>query len=200
MRMSDLTGNFDTGRLPKIAPGSVTVTISRTPKPGKREEFNQWCHDMQTAVQSAPGCLGATVLLPERDNNVYHMVFRFIDALHLREWERSDIRQELRERADHLVESERVTVTAGTEEFFRAQGEVDRHRSAFGKFIADVAWVYPVALIIAIAVAPHLAKLDVIPRVLVSTFVIAVTSKYATGPIRRWWRRKRMLPQNAEVR
>lgn len=200
MVMSDLTGNFDTGRLPKIAPGSVTVTISRTPRSGKRSEFDEWCSDMQQAVQSAPGCLGATVLKPERDSNVYHMVFRFVDALHLREWERSEVRQQLRDRADELVESERVTVTAGTEEFFRAQGEVDRHRSALGKFIADVAWVYPVALIIAISIAPHLAKLDVIPRVLVSTFVIAATSKYATGPIRRWWRRKRMLPQNSEVR
>jgi hypothetical protein len=200
MLMSDLTGNFDTGRLPKIAPGSVTVTISRTPRPGKREEFDQWCSDMQTAVQSAAGCLGATVLRPERDSNVYHMVFRFVDALHLRAWERSEERQQLRDRADELVESERVTVTAGTEEFFRAQGEVDRHRSAVGKFIADVAWIYPVALIIAIAIAPHLAKLDVVPRVLVSTFVIAATSKYTIGPIRRWWRRKRMLPQNSEVR
>ena len=198
--MSDLTGNFDTGRLPKIAPGSVTVTISRTPRAGRRVEFDQWCADMQKAVQSAPGCLGATVLRPERDNDVYHMVFRFVDALHLRSWERSEARQELRARADELVESERVTVTAGTEEFFRALGEVDRHRTALGKFIADVAWVYPVALIIAIAIAPHLAKLDVVPRVLVSTCVIAATSKYTTGPIRRWWRRKRMLPQNAEVK
>jgi antibiotic biosynthesis monooxygenase (ABM) superfamily enzyme len=69
-----------------------------------------------------------------------------------------------------------------------------------GKFIADVAWVYPVALIVAIALAPHLAKLSIVPRVLISSLLIAATSKYATGPIRRWWRRKRMLPQNAEVR
>lgn len=198
--MSDLTGNFDTGKLPKIAPGAVTVTISRTPLPGKRSEFDQWCVDMKTAVESAPGCLGATVLRPERDSNTYHMVFRFADALHLRQWERSDTRQELRDRADSLVESERVTVTAGTEEFFRVQGETDRHRSAFGKFVADVAWVYPIALIIAIALAPYLAQLSIVPRVLLSSFLVAATSKYATGPVRRWWRRKRMLPQNSAVR
>jgi antibiotic biosynthesis monooxygenase (ABM) superfamily enzyme len=198
--MSDLTGNFETGKLPKIAPGTVTVTIARTPLPGKREDFEQWCSDMQHEVEHAPGCLGATVLRPAGESNHYQMVFRFVDALHLRQWERSAVRQELRERSDELVESERVTVTAGTEEFFKAQGEVDRHRSAFGRFVADVAWIYPVALIIAIAIAPHLAKLDVVPRVLVSTFVIAATSKYTTGPVRRWWRRRRMLPQNSEVR
>lgn len=198
--MSDLTGKFDTGRLPKIAPGAVTVTISRMPFPGKRDDFEKWCNDMQLAVQAAPGCLGATVLRPERNSNMYQMVFRFTDALHLRQWERSEQRQQLRERADDLIESERVTVTAGTEEFFLAQGELDRHRTKIGKFIADVAWVYPVALIISISIAPHLAKLDVIPRVLVSTLVIAATSKYTTGPVRRWWRRKRMLPQNAETR
>lgn len=198
--MSDLTGNFDTGKLPKIAPGTVTVTIARTPLPGKRDEFEAWCDDMQGAVEAAQGCLGATILRPERDSDHYQMIFRFVDALHLRQWERSDVRQQLRERADELVESERVTVTAGTEEFFRAQGEVDRHHSALGRFIADVAWVYPIALIIAIALAPHLAKLDIVPRVLVSTMVIAATSKYTTGPIRRWWRRRRMLPQNVEIR
>ena len=128
------------------------------------------------------------------------MVFRFIDVLHLREWERSEIRQELRDRADRLVASEKVTVTAGTEEFFNALGEVDRHKTRTGKFLSDVAWVYPIALVFTLVLAPYFARIGVIPRVLVSTALIAATSKYATGPVRTWWRRRKMLPQDSSSR
>lgn len=198
--MPDLTGNFETGRLPKIAPGTVTITIARIPKRGHQEEFEQWCSDMHHAVEQAQGCLGATLLRPDRASNTYQMVFRFADVLSLRQWERSEIRHALREQGDLLIESERVTATAGTEEFFNALGEVDRHRTKTGRFVADIAWVYPIALISSVALAPHLAKLAILPRVLVSTAIIGATSKYATGPVRKRWRRRRMLPQNSEVR
>ncbi len=198
--MPDLTGDFNTGQLPKIAPGTVTVTIARTVEPRHKAEFETWCHDMTEAVQAAPGCLGATVLWPAKPSDPYHMVFRFLDVLHLREWERSDTRQELRERADRLVLSEKVTVTAGTEEFFNALGEVERHKTRTGKFLSDVAWVYPIALIFTLVLAPYFARIDVLPRVLISTALIGATSKYATGPLRIWWRRRKMLPQDSSIR
>lgn len=200
MCVAELTGNFKTGQLPKIAKGTVTIAIERTPRPDVTREFEQWCDDMLDAVQAAPGCLGATTLRPAKPSDPYQMVCRFVDVLHLRQWEKSDVRQKLRERADDLVESERVTVTAGTEQFFSALSEVDRHRSRLGRFIADVAWVYPVALIFTVWLAPYLAKVDVLWRVLISSALIGATSKYATGPIRRWWRRRRMLPQNMTSR
>ncbi|MFY8238481.1 MAG: hypothetical protein ACOVK5_04525 [Ilumatobacteraceae bacterium] len=198
--MTDLTGDFNTGKLPKIAPGAITVAIARTVATHNRPAFEQWCHDMTEAVHHAPGCLGATVLWPAKSTDPYQMVFRFVDVLHLRKWERSDIRQELRARADDLVESEKVTVTAGTEEFFNALGDVERHRSRMHKFLFDVAWVYPAALLFSVVLAPYFAKIEIFPRVLISTVAIGLTSKYATGPIRTWSRRRRMLPQDSLVK
>lgn len=198
--MTDLTGHFNTGQLPKIAPGTVTVTIARTVAPHNKDEFEIWCHDMTQAIQTAPGCLGATVLWPAKSSDPYHMVFRFIDVLHLREWERSDIRLELRERADQLVQSERVTVTAGSEEFFNALGDVERYKTRTVMFLSDVAWVYPTTLIFTLVLAPYFASIDVLSRVLISTAVFGATSKYATGPIRKWWRRRKMLPQSSPYR
>jgi antibiotic biosynthesis monooxygenase (ABM) superfamily enzyme len=93
-----------------------------------------------------------------------------------------------------------VTVTAGTEEFFNALGEVERHKTRTGKFLSDVAWVYPIALVFTLVLAPYFARIGVIPRVLVSTALIAATSKYATGPVRTWWRRRKMLPQDSSSR
>jgi antibiotic biosynthesis monooxygenase (ABM) superfamily enzyme len=194
--MADLTGKFKTGKLPKIAKGSVTVAIERVPKAGHEADFEQWCDDMLDAVLDAPGCLGATLLRPGNSQDPYQMVFRFVDVLHLRQWEKSDVRGHLRQHTDSLVASERVTVTAGTDQFFTALGEVDRHRSRVGRFVADVAWVYPVALTFTVWLAPFLAKIDIFWRVLISSALLGATSKYATGPVRRWWRRRRMLPQN----
>ena len=198
--MSNLTGPFDTGKLARIAPGSVTVTIARTIAPGKGDAFVVWCDEMLAAVQQSPGCLGAAVLHPGVDSDAYQMVFRFIDALHLRRWERSQRREELLSQVDEIILTERITVTAGTDEFFIAQGNSERHRTKYGKFVADIAWVYPMSLIIAVVLAPRIAAMTIWQRVLVTTLFFAVTKKFGIGPMRRYWRRRHMLPQNLTQR
>ena len=76
-----------------MAPGTVTVTIARTVEPRHKAEFETWCHDMTEAVQAAPGCLGATVLWPAKPSDHYRMVFSFLDVLHIRVCNSSDVRQ-----------------------------------------------------------------------------------------------------------
>lgn len=198
--MPDLTGDFSTGQLPKIAPGAVTVAIARTIDPAHRAAFGAWCDEMMSAVRAAPGCLGATTLSPARDDEAYHMVFRFVDAIHLRRWERSDARQGLLDRADAWVTSERVTVTAGEEKFFNALGDVDRHRSRLGRWVSDLLWIYPLALVVSIVLAPSFARLDMLWRVLTTTAIMGLASTAAVGPVRRRLRRRRMLPQDSEIR
>jgi len=117
--MPELTGSFDTSKLPRIAPGTVTVTIARTVKPGLSAPFVAWSDEMLAAVKSFPGCLGATMLHPGSESDEYHIVFRFVDAVHLRQWERSAERSAVLAKADELITAERVTVTAGADEFFR---------------------------------------------------------------------------------
>lgn len=198
--MPELTGPFETGKLPKIARGAVTVAISRTVDPAKRDEFESWCREILEAANKAPGSLGGTVLAPAEPGDPYHMVFRFSDVLHLREWERSAERLRLRETGDPLILTEKVTVTAGTEEFFDALGDIPKKRSTFGRFFFDLAWVYPVAVLFSIVLAPYIGRMDVLARVLVSTVFIGATGKWATEPVRRWVRRRRMLPQAKVVR
>ena len=71
----------------------------------------------------------------------------------------------------------------------------DAARGWFGNgpssVVTDLAWIYPVALFFTLVLAPYIGRLDVFPRVLVSTAVIGATSKYATEPLRRRWRRRR---------
>ncbi|MBM3817241.1 MAG: antibiotic biosynthesis monooxygenase, partial [Actinobacteria bacterium] len=175
--MSELTGPFDTSKLPRIAPGSVTVTIARTVKPGRSAEFTAWSENMVRTVQAAPGCLGATMLHPGKESDEYHIVFRFIDALHLRQWERSAERNSLLAQSDDLISSERVTVTAGDDEFFAAQTQVAPHRTKLGSFLSEVAWVYPLALGFTIVLGPSLGSLSVFLRALIFTALIGLTSR-----------------------
>lgn len=197
--MSELTGPFDTAKLPRIAPGSVTVTIARAVKPGRSAEFTTWSEEMVQTVRTFPGCLGATLLHPGKESDEYHIVFRFVDALHLRQWERSPERNALLAKSDDLIKSERVTVTAGDEEFFSAQTQVAPHRTKFGSFLSEVAWVYPLALGFTIVLGPALGSLSVFLRALIFTALIGLTSRLAVAPFRVRWHRRRMLPQDQRV-
>jgi hypothetical protein len=194
--VSELTGPFDTEKLPRIAPGSVTVTIARTVKPGRSAEFMSWSNEMVRTVQAFPGCLGATMLHPGKESDEYHIVFRFIDALHLRQWERSTERNAVLTKSDDLINSERVTVTAGDDEFFSAQAQVTPHRTKVGGFLSEIAWVYPLALGFTILLGPALSSLSVFVRALIFTALIGLTSRLVVAPFRVRWHRRRMLPQD----
>jgi uncharacterized protein len=150
-------------------------------------------------VQAFPGCLGATLLHPGNDSDEYHIVFRFIDAVHLRQWERSADRNNLLAKSDDLITAERVTVTAGDDEFFAAQTHVTPHRTKIGMFLSEVAWVYPLALGFTIVLGPTLGSLSVFVRALIFTALIGLTSRLAIAPFRLRWHRRRMLPQNQRV-
>jgi antibiotic biosynthesis monooxygenase (ABM) superfamily enzyme len=198
--MPHLTGPVTTGTLPRIAPGAVTVTIARTIASEFRLEFDTWCEEMVALVRQHPGCLGATVFFPGEGENAYHIVFRFEDAVSLRRWDKSIERRQMLARANHMITSERVTVTAGAEEFFQAQSDVEKNKGKVRKFVSDLLWVYPIGLASAVLLAPHLAKMAIWQRVLVTSLILGLTSSVALRPIRRWWRRRRMLPQNLELK
>lgn len=198
--MPDLTGPFETGKLPRIAKGAVTVAIARTVDPARRTEFENWANRFLDEARLAPGSLGGTILAPAEPGDPYHMVFRFDNVLSLRAWERSEARERMRPEGDDYILSEKVTVTAGTEEFFDALGAAEKPRHRMLKFIGDLAWVYPTAVTVSVVLSPWLAKLNILERVLVSSVIVGATSRLATDPVRRRWRRRRMLPQDAVTR
>lgn len=196
---NELTGSFTTERLPRIAPGSVTVTIARTLNPGCDAEFAMLSTEMMSAVTKFPGCLGATMLQPGAESVEYHSVFRFIDVIHLRKWERSAERDAILAKLDKLISTERVTVTAGSADFYITQTQAQPHRTAVGSFFSDIAWVYPLALGYTIVLGPVLDSLSIFVRALVFTIVIGLTSRIALTPIKLRWHRRRMLPQDKQV-
>jgi hypothetical protein len=196
----DLTGPFETNKLPRIAPGAATITIARTLKPGTEAAFLAWSERSLAAVRAAEGCLGAVMLRPGADSDEYHTIFRFVDVLHLRRWERSDVRDDLRAELDDIILTERVTVTSGSDSFFDAQAANRPFRSKTLQFVFDLAWVYPVTIGATIFFAPHVAQLPLWARAAITTVVFGFANRFMTAPLKRRIERRMMLPAGEILR
>jgi antibiotic biosynthesis monooxygenase (ABM) superfamily enzyme len=187
----ELTGRFDTAELPRIADQPVTVTVARQVEPGFEAQFLRWADDVVDTMAAFHGSLGAGVFHPGPDGGEYQIVFRFVDGIHLREWERSPQRAALMARADQFVRSERVQRTVGVDTFFALASNAETHRPLWRRILIDVAWVYPVALLVSLVVAPALAALPMVWRTLASAGLITAVMRLAIGPLRTTIRRRR---------
>ena len=191
--ISPLSGTFDTSQLPRIAPEPVTVTVARTVASGFEGQYLQWTDDVVTTLRQFQGCLGAGVLHPGPDGGEHQIIFRFVDGLHLRAWERSAERAQLMAKAVGFVETERVVRTVGVDSWFELPDRAEPKRPVWGRIATDLAWVYPVAIAISLVVAPRIAKLPFAVRVTISTLLITALMRLAVGPLRSKLRSRRTL-------
>jgi uncharacterized protein len=188
-----LSGSFDTAELPRVASAPVTVTVSRSIAPGREADFEKWAEVMMEKARTFPGSLGAGLLWPGPDGGDYQIVFRFVDGLSLRLWERSPQRAELLAEADQFVISARVHRTVGVEDWFGLPARSEPRRPLWRRIVTDVLWVYPIALLVSIFVAPFLARLPVLERTLLSAVLITLAMRLAVGPFRSRLRARRRL-------
>ena len=188
-----LSGPFNTAQLPRIAAAPVTVTVSRRVAPGRDAEFALWAEQMAVRARAFPGSLGCGVLHPGPDGGDWQIVFRFVDGLALRLWERSPQRAALLAEADQFVVSERVHRVVGVEDWFDMPSRAEPKRPVWQRIMTDVLWVYPVAITASVFVAPVLARLPVVERTLVSTGLITAVMRLAVGPVRSRLRARRTL-------
>ena len=188
-----LSGPFDTAQLPRIANAPVTVTVSRRIAPGREIEFADWSETMVAKARAFPGSLGAGVLHPGPDGGEWQIVFRFVDGLALRLWERSPQRAALLAEADQFVTSARVHSTVGVEDWFDLPSRSEPRRPLWKRILTDLAWVYPVALFVSIVVAPVLVRMPLTARTLASAGLITLVMRLAIGPMRSRLRSRRTL-------
>ena len=196
--MSDLTGGLSTRRLRRISgTSSLTITVVRRVREGEEAFFERWSDRMADVVRAFPGCLGCAVL-SSGDGREFHMVFRFVDAAALREWERSSERSEMLAAIDDVVVEERVTTIPG--EAFIASLAAVRPRRPFPVRVAiDVVWIFPVAFFWSTMLAPWFVGLPVCVATLLSAGVITMLAESVLAPLRRGLRRRRGLPVDRSV-
>ncbi len=188
-----LTGPFETGELPRIAGDAVTVTVARRVLAGREADFEAWAERVGAAMEPFDGFLGSGVLAPREPGGEYHIVFRFIDAVCLRIWERSEERRVLLAELAPLVADTRVNRTVGEAQWFALPDHAPGAHSKGRRLLHDVAWVYPVALTVSLASAPFFARFPIGARVLFSTAIMTTLISFAVGPARTKIRRRRTL-------
>lgn len=193
--MSDtsLTGAIDTGRISKIADQPVTVTVSRTPLPGKEAEFEQWTQRAVQVLDRFPGSLGVGVLRPGEAGGEWHIVFRFVDGLALRNWERSAQRAVLQAQLPGVAADMRVQRTVGVDNWFDLPERAQPRAGFVKRLLGDALWVYPVSLAVAVFVSPLLPPMNLGLRVLVSGLLLGLLSQVTVRPLRRRIHRRRQL-------
>ena len=186
-----LTGSHDTRELPKITNSApVTVTVARTVAPGSEDKFRVWATRLLQEASRFDGYLGGTVLEPGSSDNEFHIVTRFDDALSLRVWERSDVRQALLNDADGLIESARVAVAVGNDTFFQTAPTAKRFHRAF---LTDIAWVLPVSFAFGFSIAPLLMPLHWAVRTAASSIAFTAVMRLGVMPARRILESRRSL-------
>lgn len=196
--MSDLTGGLSARRLRRLSGNAaLTVAVVRRVREGEEAFFERWSDRTAEVVRGFPGCLGCAVLSSE-DGREFHMVFRFVDAVALRAWERSTERSELLAEVDDVVLEERVTTLPG-ESFIASLASVRPRRPFPVRVAIDVAWIFPVAFFWSTVLAPWFVGLPVYVGTLLSAGVITLLAETVLAPLRRGLRRRRGLPVDRTV-
>jgi antibiotic biosynthesis monooxygenase (ABM) superfamily enzyme len=161
--------------------GPVTTTVTRRVKPGHEPFYEQFLTGINAAASQFPGHLGVEVFRPESATaGDYRIVYRFDTGDHLRAWLDSDERAAWLQRAEpHVIGPMRTRFVTGLESWFTLPDRPSIPPPPPYK-MAVLTWItiFPLITLVVIAMDPLLEKLDLVPRLAVTTAV--------TVPIMTW--------------
>ncbi|MFC7527286.1 antibiotic biosynthesis monooxygenase [Actinoplanes sp. GCM10030250] len=185
----------------------VTVAITRRADPGRTAEMAAWVRAGTSLAEDFPGFLGTGWVRPEEGSSEWHMLYRFADAESLRNWEESSQRQWWLSSAEGFVEHTREERRSGIEGWFdppREQRPDEPAGTAPAAPPAPPRWkqavtiwlgFFPVSLVAAVLLMPHLTGLNVVLRTLISTLALTPVMTYLVLPritkaLQPWLRRR----------
>ena len=170
---------------------SVTVTVARKVAPGREADFEEWVQGIMEAAAKFPGFLGGGVLRPPRAGREWHVVYRFADAEKQRAWEASAERAAWLARADEFARETGTTHVSGLETWFALPGRTAPAPPKWKMAIVTFAAVYPLALLVTVALAPRTAAWPLLLRPVAFAGVLVPLMTWVVMPrltrlLRRW--------------
>jgi antibiotic biosynthesis monooxygenase (ABM) superfamily enzyme len=166
---------------PRGSHGPVTTTVTRRVKPGHEPFYDQFLAGINAAASRFPGHLGVDVFRPQSASaGEYRIVYRFDTGEHLRAWLDSDERAAWLERAEpHVIGPMRTRFVTGLETWFTLPDRPGIPPPPPYK-MALLTWltIFPLITLVVVALDPLLEKLDLVPRLAVTTGL--------TVPIMTW--------------
>jgi antibiotic biosynthesis monooxygenase (ABM) superfamily enzyme len=171
---------------------SVTVVVTRTPKPGREPDYEEWLRGVAKVSMRFPGHLGLTVLRPPPGSRRYTIVFRFDTVEHLQAWESSDERRAWVARAAAMCEDTEIARLTGMETWFTLPGGGAMVPPPRWKMvIVTFAVAYPLIQIFTATLGAWLSFLHPLVRGAIMGACLVLTMTYvgmplATRLLKRW--------------
>jgi antibiotic biosynthesis monooxygenase (ABM) superfamily enzyme len=160
------------------------VVVSRRARPGREAELVRWAAEVTAAASAFPGHLGAQVYEPAPpDHEDLVIVFGFATAEQLARWERSPERTGLIRRADELsVGTQHAHTLETLATLFSAPGTAAVAPPRWKTATVIALAIYPLTLLVALLVSPHLSSLPVPLRSLATTVLIVPLMTWVAVP------------------
>jgi len=171
----------------------VTVVVSRRARPGQETALTAWARGITGVAERFPGHLGAQIHEPTPpDHEDLVIVFGFGTAEQLQAWERSPERAEWLRRADAVSEGGQQAHTLETlASLFTPPGRTGIAPPRWKSAVVIALSLYPLSLLVALVVTPHLGGLPVPLRSLATTLLVVPLMVWVAVPtvsklLRRW--------------
>ena len=139
--------------------GEITVSITRTVKPGCEADFERALHDFVQRSLAQPGQLGVHIMRPApgSSSREYGIIRKFCDREALEAFRMSPEYLEWNQTALDLTEgSGRVQELTGLESWFTLPGAPLRALPKWKMAIATFLGVFPVAIILSLTLGPFI--------------------------------------------
>ena len=159
----------------------VTLMVARRVARGRYRDFSAWLEEGRELACDFTGYLGSGVLAPPPGEDEYQIIFRFRDAETLTAWEHSASRRAWLARGEGLFEAPQEHRASGLEGWFQnATGQAPpRWKQAIAIWLA----FFPVSLAFQALFGEALARLPLLPRVLIATLMLTPVMVFVFIPL-----------------
>jgi uncharacterized protein len=175
----------------------ATVVINHRVRPGREADYNAWLARVGPVSRAAPGHLDLHVIKPVAGlTTTYTIVIRFDTADHLRDWMTSSARSRFIEEAHPLLEEgDAYSIRTGLDFWFSQPDTGVRVPVRWKQLLLTWSAIYPLGLVIGVAVVPVLRAVGLpdnrivntlpVSGLVVAAMVYVVMPRY-TKLVRRW--------------
>ncbi|GFO61206.1 antibiotic biosynthesis monooxygenase [Geomonas silvestris] len=152
----------------------ATVVITHRLRAGKRGEYERWLNEIAPRCQTAPGHLDWNIVRPIPGlTDTYTVIIRFDTEANLRTWMESPTRARLIEKVRPLLATDDdFFISSGLDFWFTPAGAKAKIPVRWKQYLVTWSAIYPLALLIPVAVSPLLHRLGVADNRFLATFAV----------------------------
>jgi antibiotic biosynthesis monooxygenase (ABM) superfamily enzyme len=175
----------------------ATAVVTHRVRDDRHPEYEDWMKEIGPLCLAAPGNLDLHIVRPVPGlTDTFTIIIRFDTTSHLRQWLESPTRRRLIDKASPLlVAGDDFYISSGLDFWFQPQQAHAKIPIRWKQFLVTWSAIYPLVLLVPLAVVPvlrylglpeyHYIDVAVITGIVVSLMVYIVMPRY-TRLIHRW--------------